>query len=412
MTGAPSYVAVKRKRDDAPIQSLILEERRTKHARVNVEYRLESVSQLSNSQPQPGSNSNDQQTATRIPAAPAPSTNGAVKPSGPRHFELATPPPLTSKRTADAAGLLPTFIERPAKRTNLSSASPAPQPKAPLKRPGTRVATNGSAPRVLGKTAAPSAGLAAALEAFALEESARDASHDEEEQEHEPPQKPRVIVQPKRTVRRRKDIEASQPIEDDYVYDIYIRSAARSVPSPAPVPAPVTPFPQPQAPPLPTGPIDPSAPRTPSLLPLNPDTTAPRSLLESYASLTPSLTDAEQDVGYLILPTDPSSSAYFWTSSPSHSRRGSRSGSEDGEEDDEDSNAEDYYGADYPEDEVDEDDEMGVGEWRFRHGSDDEDDFATPGWGVREDGAGGDWSDSDMEEDRAMNPWKRFGGRT
>lgn len=43
--------------------------------------------------------------------------------------------------------------------------------------------------------------------------------------------------------------------------------------------------------------------------------------------------------------------------------------------DDEDSNAEDYYGADYPEDEVASDDEYGVGAYRYRRNASDEEEF-------------------------------------
>ncbi|GAM85871.1 hypothetical protein ANO11243_038800 [Dothideomycetidae sp. 11243] len=436
MTAAPSYVAVKRKRDEAPIQSLILEERRTKHARINVEYRLESVSQLSNEQPSSGSAS-IKPPATLPPTNGVPDGNNAKKPCGPRHFELASNG--TGKRSADAAGLLPTFVERPVKRAHLSGIPTPESPRTPtLKRPGTRrlpgANTNGAETKILGKGAEPSAGLTAALHAFALEEAALDGD-EEQEQEQEPRQKPRVIMQPRRTVRRRRDMGADAPQnghnsivpktetgmtneDGDYVYDIYIRSAARSIPCDPPPPALQAAFPNPAPPPSSSNlqqPIDPSAPRTPSLLPINPDSTAPRSLLESYTSLSPSA-PSEEEVGYLILPSS-SSSSYFWTSgSPSHSRRNSRSSSDEDGEGDEDSNAEDHYAADYPEDEVDEDDEMGRGEWRFRHAaSDDEDDFRDPGWAGRGGAANADedgWSDDSLEADRSINPWRRFGGKT
>ncbi|KAI9711974.1 MAG: hypothetical protein M1820_001682 [Bogoriella megaspora] len=71
---------------------------------------------------------------------------------------------------------------------------------------------------------------------------------------------------------------------------------------------------------------------------------------------------------------------------------------EDSEKDwnseDEDSNAEDYYGADYPEDEVDLDDEFDEGAYKFRNNDSDEEayDFDT-----------GAWSDVD----RMRHPWQK-----
>lgn len=428
MTTAPSYVAVKRKRDDAPIQSLILEERRTKHARINVEYRLESISQSSNSQPGISSTTLPPQvtppaTASLENVAPPP----PPKPSGPRHFELAT---TSGKRSADAAGLLPTFVERPAKRP-MPFSSTAPAPPGPQKRPGTRSATNGTSTRVLGKGAEPSASLTAALHAFAMQEAEADGSDEEEREAAQQPQsqapvpdKPRVIVQPKRAVRRapRKDADAMDTDEEDYVYDIYLLAGrtetAPKPPAPSVPAAPLTTTTTTTTPAAPTtGPIDPSAPRTANLLPLNPDSTAPGSVLASLMGGDYN-TSPNPDVGYLILPTNDEESSYFWGASAPLHHNASSSDDEGDADDDDDSNAEDYYAADYPEDEIDADDEMGVGEWRYRNRgvSDDEDDFADvpPAWGNNGGGEddGGAWSDSSIEADRSMNPWRRFGGRT
>ncbi len=65
----------------------------------------------------------------------------------------------------------------------------------------------------------------------------------------------------------------------------------------------------------------------------------------------------------------------------------------DWDSDQDDENAENYYGADYPEDEVDSDDEHGYGLYRYRHGraSDDEE-------------YGSDWSDGG---DAHRFPWKK-----
>ncbi|KAF4548731.1 Hypothetical protein D9617_25g060600 [Elsinoe fawcettii] len=402
MTAAPSYVAVKRKREDAPIQSLILEERRTKHARVNVEYKLESVSQISNEPPPKSTGPADTRESKDAPgtesSTPSKSpfvkktdtlAHKAIKNSGPRHFELAT-----GKRSADTAGLLPTFIERPLKRSNFDAESNTEQKSTPLKRPGTKStqkgATNGTPDfKALGR-AEPSAALSARLSALAFEEAGESAP------------KPRVIVQPKPTPRRRKEPTPGPPSstlprsssmdfsDDDYVYDIYIRSTST-----------------PSAPPAPT-PSFPTSISSAPLLPIPADSTAPRSLtglpsdLSSFASFSD--THADPDVGYLILP-DSSESSYFWSSDPTATKPTADSDSDD-EGDDEDSNAEDFYANEYPDDEVDMDDEMDRGAYGFRmgRGSEDEDDFADDGWGR------GGGSDGDSDE-AGTNPWKKFMGR-
>jgi hypothetical protein len=78
------------------------------------------------------------------------------------------------------------------------------------------------------------------------------------------------------------------------------------------------------------------------------------------------------NIGYLILPpsTDELWESYL-SSSPASSEKFNS--------DDEDSNAEDYYGNDYPEDELDSDDERGEGAYKYRHGSDEEE------WGPEDD---------------------------
>jgi hypothetical protein len=58
-------------------------------------------------------------------------------------------------------------------------------------------------------------------------------------------------------------------------------------------------------------------------------------------------------------------------------------------EDDEDENAEDWYGADYPEDEVASDDEFGRNAYGYRRGNDSDDEQ----WDKRD----GSWSDSEVE---------------
>lgn len=52
--------------------------------------------------------------------------------------------------------------------------------------------------------------------------------------------------------------------------------------------------------------------------------------------------------------------------------------------------AEDYYGNDYPEDEVNSDDEFGRGAYDYRHGASDDEE-----WGDEDP----DWSGSDKEDE-------------
>lgn len=67
--------------------------------------------------------------------------------------------------------------------------------------------------------------------------------------------------------------------------------------------------------------------------------------------------------------------------------------------DEEDENAENYYGADYPEDEVDSDDEHDINPYRFQHGdASDEDDYCSDG---------PTFSD-DEDEDGGSKPWNKL----
>jgi len=94
-------------------------------------------------------------------------------------------------------------------------------------------------------------------------------------------------------------------------------------------------------------------------------------------------------VGYLVIAEDDQS---IWETFVE-----GEAGDEERETDEEDENAEDYYGADYPEDELASDDEEGRNAYGFRArgASDDEE------W----DADTGMYSDEE-EEDRMRNPWK------
>ncbi|KAI9832663.1 MAG: hypothetical protein M1819_004248 [Sarea resinae] len=71
---------------------------------------------------------------------------------------------------------------------------------------------------------------------------------------------------------------------------------------------------------------------------------------------------------------------------------------EDYNSDEDDENAENYYGADYPEDEVASDDEQGEGAYHYRKAASDDEEF---------DQDTGAWSDEADEESDPRYPWKR-----
>lgn len=106
----------------------------------------------------------------------------------------------------------------------------------------------------------------------------------------------------------------------------------------------------------------------------------------SIAGATPPVVG--QTIGYLVIMDEDQT---LWESYYDSDANSSDERDWDSEQDDE--NAENYYGADYPEEEVNSDDEMGHNAYRYRKGSDDEE-FGS------EDS---DWSD---DED-GMREWRR-----
>ncbi|KAK3071609.1 hypothetical protein LTR53_008320 [Teratosphaeriaceae sp. CCFEE 6253] len=96
------------------------------------------------------------------------------------------------------------------------------------------------------------------------------------------------------------------------------------------------------------------------------------------------------DIGYLVITTEDRSLWEAYIEDEPSDR--------EWDTDDEDENAEDYYGADYPEDELASDDEFGRGAYGYRAkaGSDGEE------W----DEETGAYSDDEAEDERRANPWK------
>ncbi|KAK5688573.1 hypothetical protein LTS10_000551 [Elasticomyces elasticus] len=107
------------------------------------------------------------------------------------------------------------------------------------------------------------------------------------------------------------------------------------------------------------------------------------------AAAEPAPNDFPDDVGYLIITDEDQPIWETYIEDDSSDK--------DCDTDEEDENAEDYYGADYPEDEMASDDEVGRNAYNYREhgGSDDEE------W----DEDTGAYSDDDQFE-RTMNPWK------
>lgn len=114
---------------------------------------------------------------------------------------------------------------------------------------------------------------------------------------------------------------------------------------------------------------------------------------ELPVAAAPSTAPASGDIGYLIISSNEDQE--LWESYADDLSDGE--GDWDSEQDDE--NAENYYGADYPEDEVSDDDEYGVNEWKYRNKPADEEEFDLV-----------DDVDSD-EEDEAENEFEMVGMR-
>ena len=336
MSAGPTHVRIKRRRDETPLPSLRLEGPQQKQRKFHhLEYRLE----------------------TQLHAPEVTIQNAApqtLPPTGPRCFELSTP---SRKRNAETAGLMPTFVERKRRgpsqletTTRIEEQDVADEVSTPLKRPGTRTLRQDQPRNITpSKPAqAPSLALADALHQFALEEVAQEEA--EQKAAERKMEKPRVIIQPKGSVRRLRDRQPQRtPLnastsgasttnsidemsdDDDYVYDIYVRHAE---------------------------------------VPISGDTADP----------------ATQSMGILVITEEDEE---IWESYIEGEEE------EKFDTDDEDENAEDYYGADYPEDEVASDDEYNHGAYGYRHGGSDDEQW---------DGETGAYSD---EEDAMKNPWKK-----
>lgn len=360
MSLAPAYVAVKRKAGDHALDALILEQSQSKkQKRQPVEYRLKAASadeqELANAKILSGLKS----TTPSIPPPPLeekessiPSTTTAI---APRRFQL------QRKRGADTAGFA-TFIEkrqralgasnkvvsRPESRNDSEEGSE----NTPLKRPGAnaqelkwRADTWKSNNEPMASPSFPEQpekedpALADTLHQFALEEI-----------EHEEVQKPKLKYQPKRPIRRLRN-----------------RDASKAVP------------PQPQ------------------VHVQDEDVDMDMSDSEDYVvdiyvrtegKVSDDDSKASGSIGYLVITEKDES---IWETYLEDDEE-----DKEVDSDDEDENAEDYYGADYPEDEVASDDEMGQGAYGYRHGGSDDEEW---------DSDTGAFSD---EEDTMRNPWKTY----
>ena len=124
---------------------------------------------------------------------------------------------------------------------------------------------------------------------------------------------------------------------------------------------------------------------------------------------TASLTDLNsipapftEDIGYLVISPEEQETWETYID-----LQGSDSEADQTNTDDEDENAEDYYGADYPEDELSEDDEFDRQAYGYRRGADESD-----GDGYESDDADeAAWSDGEQDVEAMMNPFKYRGPR-
>ncbi|KAL1305839.1 hypothetical protein AAFC00_003998 [Neodothiora populina] len=373
MTELPSLVRVKRKRGADPTTDLFLEDLSTKRPQT-WQFRLQkphpNETRTDDAGHAPGAAAHNNPPTTQTQTQTQTTEGGNRHEGGPRRFRLAIDKARTTTHTASRkrkaqidAEDIPTFIEATtAKKQRVhgdedQSGAPAAQtqedkPSTALKRPRGSSALPLPPPP---PPPPPSQMLVDALSRFALEEAARD----------EAGQKPKVVSIPKRPVQRYRDrhpqvVAASSAQyatatdgttetttgdvdmtmtesgdEDDYVYDTYVRT------------------------------------KDPVMLPAVDANDATNGVQVGYIVIT------EQD--------QPFWETYFQDEDTDN----------EFETDSEDSNAEGYYGADYPEDEVASDDEYNRNAYGYRNaGSDDEQ------W----DSDTGAWSD---EEDAMQNPWKK-----
>ncbi|KAF1344486.1 hypothetical protein BDV97DRAFT_402274 [Delphinella strobiligena] len=365
MAELPSLVRVKRKRFEDPTPDLFLEERTSKRSSQSSQ-----IWQFRLQQPHPS----EQQRIDQARAVQA-EQEATEKRASRREFRLAIDRGRTQtaiagrKRKAQLdAQDIPIFVEATSKKqrfegqtdvSRLSTADEGAKPSTAFKKPNasakerqwraeTWKSPTGSPSHVTAKS--PPDRMVDALQRFALEEAARDQVRE----------KPRVTSIPKRPVQRYRDrhpedfaahnaqrqAQNAAPRnpdtdvdmdsdDDDYVYDTYVRT------------------------------------RDPVMLP------------------TMDKDDSANDqIGYLVITEQdqPFWETYFEDEETD----------KEFDTDDEDENAEGYYGADYPEDEVASDDEFDRGAYGYRNvGSDDEQ------W----DSDTGAFSD---EGESMQNPWKKY----
>ncbi|KAH0273279.1 hypothetical protein KCU91_g6062, partial [Aureobasidium melanogenum] len=362
MAELPSLVRVKRKRGEEPTADLFLEERTLKKQQV-WQFRLQQAhpSQLQSNTLNGGVSgaSNPSSVADHLQQEQRQQLHqdALVR----REFRLARPTrPLhrriesVKKRKAQLdTHDIPTFVEATPKRRRVGQEdapqtvldTPISTPNT-LKRPGASSRLKKPTAEALFQSPAnpPPDRLADALHRFALEEEARESAR----------VKPKVTSIPKKPVQRYRErhpeqfaapAQTTQKAEedvdmmsddDDYVYDTYVRTK------------------------------DPVVPAT----------------LEAEDS-------SNIQIGYIVISEEdqPLWETYFEEETESD---------KEFETDDEDENAEGYYAADYPEDEVASDDEYDRGAYGYRHGgSDDEQWESDPE----------KWSDGD---EAMQNPWKRY----
>ncbi|KAF2763448.1 hypothetical protein EJ05DRAFT_38796 [Pseudovirgaria hyperparasitica] len=344
MDAAPQKIYIKRKRDQLAPDALYYDpERAFKRPRA-VPYVFKRLADPQNSQ-------------TEIKPVVLP---------GPRQFHLTRPTVATSRKRRRAGDDLATFIEIPNDASNTSEQSgiptitttqdgvTIPATSTPLKRPNMRIQKTPSIASLSSRSSTtPSDATVAALQAMADQVIATEAS----------------TAASKLTT----PTPSPRPLKYQPIIPKHRTRKAPSSPQPVPIRIPSLADPEPHKNP------------TTSEDAMDVDDSS-EYVIETYVRhAAPADTPIPSDAGYLIISK---SEEELWES---YLEADMPSSDEEFASDEEDENAEGWHGADYPDDELSEDDEMGEGAYQYwakkKKGSDagSEDDENEEEWGYGSD---------------------------
>ncbi|KAK5128028.1 hypothetical protein LTR85_005145 [Meristemomyces frigidus] len=355
----PNEVRVKRKRDEPAPDTLIVEPQHkrafTDGAAAQLQYVRQQDVEFNTESAARSAFSKEHMQRKQQALESQPKDDAQLRSKAGRrtfHLTRARAPDGVKKSKKSKDGPVATFVEKPTELEPAATghaprlvqdAAAAPSTESrPLKRPGRGATAANLARRTLPKQAPPEGvpphehidSLANDLHQFALDELANAP-------------KPRVTAVPKLSAARSRDIhrqrsavtepqvrdqEMADDADGDYVYETYVLAASGAVRA--------------------------------------------------------ADADLPGHVGYLIITEDDQP---IWETYIEDEL-----GDKSCDTDDEDENAEDYYGADYPEDELASDDEFDRNAYGYRRNAGSDDEEYDEGTGTYSDG----------EEDQTMNPWR------